>query len=146
MIAARLDDLERFGDMSLTDPPCYSASCSLVYRHMAKPTCRVFGDRSVRSKCPLTMRKLLDRAFREPGRIKIQPEDLSTEQAAHGATIDGSFQEVVAEQCRLRGGHFELVPEPCMVHFGGFNFASDEYWAYMEEKRAMLGQDAPVPR
>lgn len=146
VIVAEFDDLERFGDMIPTDPPSYRASCSLYYRRMVRPACWVHGDRSVRSKSPLTIRKLLDRAFRQQNHTTTQFVDPDTGKATRGTATCSSFQKVIAGQRRRRGGHFELVPNLCMIHFADFNFASCEYWAYMEEKRARLEQNAPVSK
>jgi hypothetical protein len=146
-MVAQLDDLERFGDMILTDPPSYDARCSLYYRHMVKPACWVHGSgRTVRSKSPLTLRKLLDRAFRQINHTHVRFADPDSGNAMRDTTTLTSFQEVIAEQCRLRGGHFELVPQNCTIQFGGFNFASSEYWEYMEEKRARMEQNAPASK
>lgn len=138
-VVAELDELKRFGDMILTDPPTYSMRCTLYYKHTVIQTCWIFGDRWVHSKSPVTFRELLDRAFREPGNTTICHPDLDTDEAGRFPATRGSFEELIAEQCRLRGGNFELFPYSCVLYLKG-NFASSEYWAQMDGKRAELEQ------
>ena len=136
---AQLDELERFGDMILTDPPTYSMRCELYYKHTAIPTCWIFGDRWAHSKSLMTFRELLDCAFRLPGNATICHLDPGTGEAGPFTATRGSFEELIAEQCRLRGGHFEPFPYCYVLYLHG-NFASYEYWAQMDEKRAELEQ------
>jgi hypothetical protein len=91
VIVAAFDDLERFGDMILIDPPSYGARCDLYYRHMVSETCWVHGPRMVRSKSPLTIRKLLDRAFRQVNHTHVQFADPDTGDATPGTTTCTSF-------------------------------------------------------
>jgi hypothetical protein len=147
VITAGLDDLERFGDMVLTDPPCYSAHCRLYYRYSVEPTCWVEGQRSVNSKSPLTMRNLLDRTFRQQHDTHVRFPDPGPGNAARDDTVSTSFQKAIDEQCRLRGDHFELAPKLCSIQFHDLNFASSEYWTYMEDKkRAELEKKAPASK
>jgi hypothetical protein len=141
MVIAQLDELERFGDMILTDPPTYSMRCTSYYKHTAIPTCWIFGDRWAHSKSPMTFRELLDCAFRKPDSATICYPHPDTGEAGIFSPPRGSFEELIAEQCRLRGGHFELLPYSCVLHFHfNSNFASSEYWTQMDGKRAELEQ------
>jgi hypothetical protein len=115
VIVARLNDLERFGDMMLTDPTIYSAGCTLWYKHTVRPTCWILGDRGMQSTSPLTVRGLLECTFRMPGSTMICHEDAGAGEANRLMSTKGSFEEAIAEQCSrlsLMYG-FQVVCPPC---------------------------------
>jgi hypothetical protein len=145
VIVARLDDLERFGDMMLTGPPTYRIWCTLCYKHTVRPTCWILGDRWAQSESPLTIRGLLGGTLREPGLTMIRHEGADAGRSDRITSTRGSFEEAIAEQYRLRGGSFELLPGACVVYLS-CNFAGSDYWAYMGGKRAKLDQSSPASK
>lgn len=148
VIDATVSELERFGDMLLTDPPSYYARYTLVYKHMLRPTTWVSVEQFLSSSSPLTIRKLVEGAFREPRYTTVKhvnPDDFVGFEASPFYRCR-SLDEVIAEEHGLRGGRFTLVPSSCMIEFEDLTLASTEYCAYIEEKRAELEQKASKPK